>query len=67
MSTCFLPLAADLRSGDEVLALGSHRCSTTRVVASVQALGEGRLRVSLHGAAPVEVSALDDVDLRPPF
>lgn len=67
MSTCFLPVAADLRVGDEVMGIGSTTFASPRTVSSVSGVVEGLFEVVLDGSLRVWVAAGDGVDLTPPF
>lgn len=66
MSTCFLPVAAELRSGDEVLGIGTHAFVSARTVVARRCDGQNVV-VSFVDGSEVCVDADTDVALLPPF
>ena len=72
MSTCFLPVAADLRVGDEVLGVGDQVFDSPHTVIGVEPTGSGVRLVTVRGGLAPGIRRLlvgpdATVDLAPPF
>jgi hypothetical protein len=66
MSTCFLPVAADLNVGDEVEAVATLAFSAPRTVARRTQTGD-RILIEFTDTTVITAHSTDGVTLTPPF